>query len=218
MFCKICKMAQWLKKFNITKTGHSKKKTRGRENFSLSWHARPRISLSHWAMTYKSGALCFWNFWSSSMSMLWQVEARALQWQERVVPYTTLFFPPNLSLPKVWLQRVKWSKRTALMLFVRGGGGVSATQIYSKVSGMSVIIALAILAIRIFPRSFDQFKTYHTSKEVITILKCVIPQDLCYLDRVWASGMVWLVFQSFPISFVSNSDTLFRIQVLDMVR
>lgn len=26
-------MAQWLKKFNITKTGHSKKKTRGRELF-----------------------------------------------------------------------------------------------------------------------------------------------------------------------------------------
>lgn len=54
------------------------------------------------------------------------VESRAWPWQEQAVPYPTSFHPPNLSFLEAWLQRVRRSKRTALMLFV-GGGGISAT-------------------------------------------------------------------------------------------
>ncbi|KAL5551165.1 hypothetical protein UlMin_001341 [Ulmus minor] len=54
------------------------------------------------------------------------VEARAWPWQEQAVPYPTSFHPQTLSLLEGWLQRVRRSKRTSLMLFV-GGGGVSAT-------------------------------------------------------------------------------------------
>ncbi|CAL0307227.1 unnamed protein product [Lupinus luteus] len=54
------------------------------------------------------------------------LESRAWPWQEHAVPYPTSFHPPNLGLLESWVQRVQRSKRSALALFV-GGGGVSAT-------------------------------------------------------------------------------------------
>ncbi|KAJ7977488.1 Xyloglucan galactosyltransferase KATAMARI1 [Quillaja saponaria] len=53
-------------------------------------------------------------------------ESRAWPWQEQAVPYPTSFHPPNLALLESWVQRVRRSRRSALMLFA-GGGGVSAT-------------------------------------------------------------------------------------------
>ncbi|XP_038876867.1 probable xyloglucan galactosyltransferase GT19 [Benincasa hispida] len=53
-------------------------------------------------------------------------EGRAWPWQEQAIPYPTSFHPPNLAFLESWLQRVKRSKRSTLMLFA-GGGGISAT-------------------------------------------------------------------------------------------
>ncbi|XP_022154050.1 probable xyloglucan galactosyltransferase GT19 [Momordica charantia] len=53
-------------------------------------------------------------------------EGRAWPWQEQAIPYPTSFHPPNLAFLESWLQRVKQSKRSTLMLFA-GGGGVSVT-------------------------------------------------------------------------------------------
>ena len=53
-------------------------------------------------------------------------EGRAWPWQEHAVPYPTSFHPPNLACFEAWIQRVKRSRRTALMLFA-GGGGIGAT-------------------------------------------------------------------------------------------
>ncbi|XP_023539207.1 probable xyloglucan galactosyltransferase GT19 [Cucurbita pepo subsp. pepo] len=54
------------------------------------------------------------------------LEGRAWPWQEQAIPYPTSFHPPNLAFLESWLQRVKRSKRTTLMLFA-GGGGISTT-------------------------------------------------------------------------------------------
>lgn len=53
-------------------------------------------------------------------------EARTWPWQEHAVPYPTSFHPPNLACFEAWIQRVKRSRRTALMLFA-GGGGIGST-------------------------------------------------------------------------------------------
>nr|GLL48593.1 probable xyloglucan galactosyltransferase GT19 [Ipomoea trifida] len=53
------------------------------------------------------------------------LEARAYPWQETAIPYPTSFHPPNLAFYESWVNRVKRSRRTALMLFA-GGGGISA--------------------------------------------------------------------------------------------
>ena len=53
-------------------------------------------------------------------------EGRAWPWQEHAVPYPTSFHPTNLACFEAWIQRVKRSRRTALMLFA-GGGGIGAT-------------------------------------------------------------------------------------------
>ncbi|GAA0184045.1 glycosyltransferase [Lithospermum erythrorhizon] len=53
------------------------------------------------------------------------LEARAYPWQERALPYPTSFHPPSLSFLKSWINRVKKSKRSTLMLFA-GGGRISA--------------------------------------------------------------------------------------------
>ncbi|KAK6137700.1 hypothetical protein DH2020_028626 [Rehmannia glutinosa] len=52
-------------------------------------------------------------------------EARAYPWQEQGIPYPTSFHPPNLGFFESWLNRVRKSRRTTLMLFA-GGGGISA--------------------------------------------------------------------------------------------
>ncbi|XVF13330.1 hypothetical protein REPUB_Repub08aG0199500 [Reevesia pubescens] len=53
-------------------------------------------------------------------------EGRAWPWQEHAVPYPTSFHPPNLACFEAWIQRVKRSRRTSLMLFA-GGGGIGST-------------------------------------------------------------------------------------------
>ncbi|EPS70482.1 hypothetical protein M569_04275, partial [Genlisea aurea] len=53
------------------------------------------------------------------------LESRAYPWQEQAVPYPTSFHPPNLGFLESWMNRVKRSKRSTLMLFA-GGGGISA--------------------------------------------------------------------------------------------
>ncbi|XP_019156429.1 PREDICTED: probable xyloglucan galactosyltransferase GT19 [Ipomoea nil] len=53
------------------------------------------------------------------------LEARAYPWQETAIPYPTSFHPPNLAFYESWVNRVKRSRRTAVMLFA-GGGGISA--------------------------------------------------------------------------------------------
>ncbi|XP_047321674.1 probable xyloglucan galactosyltransferase GT19 [Impatiens glandulifera] len=54
------------------------------------------------------------------------LESRAWPWQEQAVPYPTSFHPPNVALLESWLNRVRRSRRTTLMLFV-GGGGISSS-------------------------------------------------------------------------------------------
>lgn len=49
-------------------------------------------------------------------------EARAYPWQERAIPYPTSFHPPNLAFLESWVNRVRKSRRSALMLFAAGGG------------------------------------------------------------------------------------------------
>ncbi|XP_016569060.2 probable xyloglucan galactosyltransferase GT19 [Capsicum annuum] len=53
------------------------------------------------------------------------LEGRAYPWQEQAIPYPTSFHPPNLAFFESWVNRVRRSRRTALMLFA-GGGGISA--------------------------------------------------------------------------------------------
>ncbi|KAL0324440.1 UNVERIFIED_CONTAM: putative xyloglucan galactosyltransferase GT19 [Sesamum calycinum] len=53
------------------------------------------------------------------------LEARAYSWQEQAIPYPTSFHPPNLAFYESWVNRVKKSRRSTLMLFA-GGGGISA--------------------------------------------------------------------------------------------
>ncbi|KAK4338279.1 hypothetical protein RND71_042766 [Anisodus tanguticus] len=53
------------------------------------------------------------------------IEGRAYPWQEQAIPYPTSFHPPNLAFFKSWVNRVRRSRRTTLMLFA-GGGGISA--------------------------------------------------------------------------------------------
>ncbi|GFP81785.1 xyloglucan galactosyltransferase katamari1 [Phtheirospermum japonicum] len=52
-------------------------------------------------------------------------EARAYPWQEQAIPYPTSFHPPNLAFFESWVNRVRRSRRSTLMLFA-GGGGISA--------------------------------------------------------------------------------------------
>ncbi|EYU30311.1 hypothetical protein ABFS82_01G089300 [Erythranthe guttata] len=52
-------------------------------------------------------------------------EARAYPWQEQAVPYPTSFHPPNLAFLDSWMNRVRRSRRSTLMVFA-GGGGISA--------------------------------------------------------------------------------------------
>ncbi|GAA0164851.1 glycosyltransferase [Lithospermum erythrorhizon] len=49
-------------------------------------------------------------------------EARAYPWQERAIPYPTSFHPPSLHFLHSWINRVKRSKRSTLMMFAAGGG------------------------------------------------------------------------------------------------
>ena len=53
-------------------------------------------------------------------------EACAWLWQEQAIPYPTSFHTPNLVLLESWVQRVRKSKRSTLVLFAEGGG-ISAT-------------------------------------------------------------------------------------------
>lgn len=53
------------------------------------------------------------------------LESRAYPWQEQAVPYPTSFHPPNLAFFESWVNRVRKSRRSTLMLFA-GGGGFSA--------------------------------------------------------------------------------------------
>ncbi|KAG8374752.1 hypothetical protein BUALT_Bualt10G0028500 [Buddleja alternifolia] len=53
------------------------------------------------------------------------LESRAYPWQEQAIPYPTSFHPPNLPFLESWLNRVKKTRRSTLMLFA-GGGGMSA--------------------------------------------------------------------------------------------
>ncbi|XP_059276008.1 probable xyloglucan galactosyltransferase GT19 [Lycium ferocissimum] len=53
------------------------------------------------------------------------IEGRAYPWQEQAIPYPTSFHPPNLAFFESWVNRVRRSRRTTLMLFA-GGGGISA--------------------------------------------------------------------------------------------
>ncbi|KAE8720801.1 xyloglucan galactosyltransferase KATAMARI1-like protein isoform 2 [Hibiscus syriacus] len=53
-------------------------------------------------------------------------DGRAWPWQVHAVPYPTSFHPPNLACFKAWVQRVKRSRRTSLIIFA-GGGGIGAT-------------------------------------------------------------------------------------------
>ncbi|KAL3645339.1 putative xyloglucan galactosyltransferase gt19 [Castilleja foliolosa] len=52
-------------------------------------------------------------------------EGRAYPWQEQAIPYPTSFHPPNLAFFESWVNRVRRSRRSTLMLFA-GGGGISA--------------------------------------------------------------------------------------------
>lgn len=52
-------------------------------------------------------------------------ESRAYPWQEQAIPYPTSFHPPNLAFFESWVNRLRRSRRTTLMLFA-GGGGISA--------------------------------------------------------------------------------------------
>lgn len=49
-------------------------------------------------------------------------EARAFPWQERAIPYPTSFHPPNLAYFEAWINRLRRTRRTTLMLFAAGGG------------------------------------------------------------------------------------------------
>lgn len=53
------------------------------------------------------------------------LESHAWPWQEQAVPYPTSFHPPNLALFDAWVNRVRRTRRSTLMLFVGGGGTVS---------------------------------------------------------------------------------------------
>ncbi|KAE8657353.1 xyloglucan galactosyltransferase KATAMARI1-like protein isoform 2 [Hibiscus syriacus] len=53
-------------------------------------------------------------------------EGRPWPLQEHAVPYPTSFHPQNLAYFEAWIQRVKRSRRTSLMLFA-GGGGIGST-------------------------------------------------------------------------------------------
>ncbi|MCE0482008.1 putative xyloglucan galactosyltransferase gt19 [Datura stramonium] len=53
------------------------------------------------------------------------LEGRAYPWQEQAIPYPTSFHPPNLAFLESWVNRLRRSRRTTLMLFA-GGGGISA--------------------------------------------------------------------------------------------
>ncbi|KAI3468905.1 hypothetical protein Pfo_025568 [Paulownia fortunei] len=53
------------------------------------------------------------------------LEARAYPSQEQAIPYPTSFHPPNLAFFESWVNRVRKSRRSTLMLFA-GGGGISA--------------------------------------------------------------------------------------------
>ncbi|KAI3981361.1 hypothetical protein MKX01_001806 [Papaver californicum] len=54
------------------------------------------------------------------------LESRFWPWQEQAIPYPTSFHPPNVLLMESWIERVRRTHRTTLMLFA-GGGGVSAS-------------------------------------------------------------------------------------------
>ncbi|KAK8520846.1 hypothetical protein V6N12_004772 [Hibiscus sabdariffa] len=56
-------------------------------------------------------------------------EGRPWPLQEHAVPYPTSFHPQNLSYFQAWIQRVKRSRRTSLILFAGGGGIGSAPNI-----------------------------------------------------------------------------------------
>ncbi|KAK9079601.1 hypothetical protein SSX86_001274 [Deinandra increscens subsp. villosa] len=53
------------------------------------------------------------------------LESRAFPWQEQSIPYLTSFHPPNVALFDSWINRVRSSKRSTLMLFA-GGGRISS--------------------------------------------------------------------------------------------
>ncbi|XVF51686.1 hypothetical protein PTKIN_Ptkin04bG0204400 [Pterospermum kingtungense] len=53
-------------------------------------------------------------------------EARTWPLQDHAVPCPTSFHPQNLACFEAWIQRVKRSRRTTLMLFA-GGGGIGST-------------------------------------------------------------------------------------------
>ncbi|KZV40992.1 hypothetical protein F511_17400 [Dorcoceras hygrometricum] len=50
------------------------------------------------------------------------VESRAYPWQEKAIPYPTSFHPPNLAYLESWINRIRKSRRSTLMLFAAGGG------------------------------------------------------------------------------------------------
>lgn len=50
------------------------------------------------------------------------LEGRAYPWQEQAIPYPTSFHPPNLAFFESWVNRLRRSRRTTLMLFAAGGG------------------------------------------------------------------------------------------------
>ncbi|RVX15378.1 putative xyloglucan galactosyltransferase GT19 [Vitis vinifera] len=50
------------------------------------------------------------------------LESRPWPWQEQAIPYPTSFHPVSLVLLDSWVQRVRRSRRTTLMLFAGGGG------------------------------------------------------------------------------------------------
>ncbi|KAI3967524.1 hypothetical protein MKW92_013554 [Papaver armeniacum] len=54
------------------------------------------------------------------------LESRFWPWQEQAIPYPTSFHPPSVLLMESWIERVRRTHRTTLMLFA-GGGGVSAS-------------------------------------------------------------------------------------------
>lgn len=53
------------------------------------------------------------------------LEGRAYPWQEQAIPYPTSFHPTNFAFFDSWVNRLRRSRRTTLMLFA-GGGGISA--------------------------------------------------------------------------------------------
>lgn len=53
------------------------------------------------------------------------LEGRAYPWQEQAIPHPTSFHPSNLAFFESWVNRLRRSRRTTLMLFA-GGGGISA--------------------------------------------------------------------------------------------